>query len=143
MDGDSRSHPRVGRNPFEVDQLNADASELQYFSQAFLGRILPDWTLADLDIAFEAWHQSMDRGRFSPPVVTRITGAAFGIYCNRSLEMRWLAITDVGGRDLVVRSQDDRVTGFPFSTVAKRIDDKETGFFVPVFNLLKQSVAEG
>jgi len=127
----------------EVEQLNADASEIQYFFQAFLGRTLPDWTLADLDLAFEVWHQSTDRGRFSPQVVTRITGAAFGNYCNCSLDMRWLAITDLGGRDLAVRTQDDRVTGFPFSTVTKRIDDKETGFFVPVFNLLKQSAAAG
>ncbi len=126
----------------ESEALNADARELPYLFQAFLGTLLHDWTLADLDRVFEAWHQSANRGRFSPHVVMRITGVAFGNYCNGHLQMRWVAITDALGRDLGVRSLDDRVTGFPFSTVQKRIDANETGFFVPVFEHLRESVAE-
>jgi hypothetical protein len=126
----------------ESEVVNADAAELQYLFQAFLGTILENWTVADLDRVFKAWHQSAHRGRFSPHVVMRITGAAFGNHCNAHLQMRWVAITDALGRDAAVRSLDNLVTGFPFSTVKKRIDANETGFFVPVFEHLRESIAE-
>lgn len=126
----------------ESEAIDADAAQLQYFFQAFLAKPLPHWTLAHLDEAFEAWHHSSDRGRFSPRVVMRITGAAFGNHCNVRLKTRWVAITDALGRDIAIRSPDGRITGFPFSTVQKRINANETGFFERVFALLRESFDE-
>lgn len=42
----------------ESEAVNADAGELQYLFQAFLGTTLKNWALADLDRVFEAWRQS-------------------------------------------------------------------------------------
>jgi Domain of unknown function (DUF3806) len=126
----------------EFKAIEADAAQLQFLFQAFLGRSVPHWTLTDLDEAFEAWYRSVDRGRFSPGVVMRITGAAFGNHCNVQLETRWVAITDALGRDIAIRSPDGRVTGFPFSTVQKRIHSNETWFFGRVFAHLRESFDE-
>jgi hypothetical protein len=72
----------------------------------------------------------------------QITGAAFGEYLNQTLNTRWLIISDPAGRQLGIRSVNNRVTGWPHSTVRKRIDANEHQFFVTVYESLRRSIEE-
>jgi hypothetical protein len=126
----------------EVQWIRTQAAELRFVMQAFLGQNYPTWTLDDLDRAFEAWQQSKDQGRFTAETVVSITGAAFGEYCNQHLKTRWLIISDAAGREAAIRSPNNRVTGWPFSTVRKRVHARESGFFAPVYESLRRSVEE-
>jgi hypothetical protein len=51
-------------------------------------------------------------------------------------------ISDAADRQAAIRSPNNRVTGWPFSTVRKRIHAGESGFFVPVYESLSRSVEE-
>jgi hypothetical protein len=126
----------------ELQRIRGYANDLGFFLQAFLGSNLTTWALSDLDRAFSAWQLSADQGRFTSERVVEITGAAFGEYCNRHLRSRWLMISDAAGSGAAIRSESSRVTGWPFSTVRKRIEDNECDFFVPVYESLRRSVEE-
>ena len=95
-----------------------------------------------MDRAFSAWQLSADKGRFTSDKVVEITGAAFGEYCNQQLKTHWRLISDPVGRQAAIRSPNNRVTGWPFSTVRKRIHAGESGFFAPVYESLRRSVEE-
>jgi Domain of unknown function (DUF3806) len=124
------------------NDIRAAAAELPYLIQAFLGQNIPSWTLEDLDRTFSAWQLSADKGRFTEEKVVEITGAAFGEYCNLHLKTRWLIISDPAGRQAAIRSPNNRVTGWPFSTVRKRINAGEHDFFAAVYESLRRSVQE-
>lgn len=137
-------YPETVEEPFEttLEEIRATAAELPYLMQAFLGQNIQSWTMEDLDRTFSAWQVSADKGRFTPEKVVEITGAAFGEYCNLHLKTRWLVVSDPAGRQAAIRSPNNRVTGWPFSTVRKRVDANECDFFVPVFESLRRSVEE-
>jgi Domain of unknown function (DUF3806) len=125
-----------------LKDIRAEAAELPYLMQAFLSQNIRSWTLEDLDHTFSAWAGSPDKGRFTNEKVIQITGAAFGEYCNLHLKTRWLIISDPAGRQLAIRSPNNRVTGWPHSTVRKRIDAREHDFFATVYESLRRSVEE-
>ena len=125
-----------------LKEMRAAAAEFPYLMQAFLGKSLQFWSLEHLDRTFSAWQVSSDKGRFTPEKVVQITGAAFGEYCNLQLKTRWLIVSDPAGRQLAVRSPNNRVTGWPHSTVKKRIDAGEHDFFATVYESLRRSVQE-
>ena len=52
--------------------------------------------------------------------------------------MEWVTVTDEYGTDYAVRSKSVEVMAFPFSTVLKRIEDKEHDFLHGVYHTLKQ-----
>jgi hypothetical protein len=138
-------YPETVEELFEstLNDLRAATAELPYLMQAFLGQNIPSWTLQDLDRTFSAWQLSADKGRFTEEKVVEITGAAFGEYCNLHLKTRWLIISDPAGRQAAIRSPNNRVTGWPFSTVRKRIKAGEHEFFASVYESLRRSVEEG
>jgi hypothetical protein len=83
--------------------------------------------------------KASDKGRFTSEKVVHITAAAFGEYCQH-LKTRWLIVSDPAGRQLGIRSTDNRVTGWPHSTVRKRIAANEHQFFVAVYETLRRSI---
>ena len=101
-----------------------------------------DWTLADLDAAFEAWQRAPDKRGYTDEAVTELLGAMFGYHCTVHLNMRWVTVTDAQGTSLAVEGVEREFRGFPYHTVAKRITDRECGFFVPVFALLARNAGE-
>jgi hypothetical protein len=139
-----KPYPETAVEPSEatLKDIRAAAAELPYLMQAFLGQSLQFGSLEHLDRTFSAWQLSADKGRFTQEKVVEITGAAFGEYCNLHLKTRWLMISDPAGRQLGVRSPNNRVTGWPHSTVKKRIDAGEHDFFAAVFETLRRSVEE-
>jgi hypothetical protein len=106
------------------------------FLQAFGIEDNHDWTLTDLDNAFEAWILASDKLGYTDNAVMEILGAMFGHYCTVNLNMRWIKLTDADGSTLAVDGIDREFRGFPFQTISKRIEDREYGFFTPVFALL-------
>jgi hypothetical protein len=95
-----------------------------------------------IDRTFSAWQVSGNKGRFTPEKVVQITGAAFGEYCNFHLNTRWLIISDPAGGQLAIRSPNNHVTGWPHTSVKKRIDAGEHNFFAIVYESLRRSVQE-
>jgi len=125
----------------QLRALDEKAEGVNGFLLAFIGRDPgPQWTLEDLDAAFAAWLTGENKKYYSKQTVIAITGAAFGTYLIKHLGMRWLWLTDADGSAWAVRDANDSVTGFPHHTVAKRIDDSESGFFLPVFRYLQSEV---
>jgi hypothetical protein len=139
-----KPYPETAEEPSEatLDEIRAAAAEFPYLTQAFLGQNLQPSSPEQLDRAFGAWQLSADKGRFTPDKVVSIAGAAFGEYCNQHLKTRWLLVSDPAGRQLAVRSPNNRVTGWPHSTVKKRIDAGEHDFFAAVYESLRRSVEE-
>jgi hypothetical protein len=137
-------YPETVEDPSEetLKDIRAEAAELPYLMQAFLGQKMESWTPEDLDRTFSGWQRSAEKGRFTSEKVIQITGAAFGEYCNIHLQTRWLIVTDPAGRQLAIRSPNNRVTGWPHSTVKKRIDAGEHNFFANVYETLRRSVQE-
>jgi hypothetical protein len=125
-----------------LTEIRSTAAEFPYLMQAFLGQNLRPCSPEHLDRTFSAWQRAADKGRFTAEKVIEITGAAFGEYCNLHLKTRWLIITDPAGRQLGIRSVDNRVTGWPHSTVRKRINAGEHEFFAKVYESLRRSVQE-
>jgi len=125
----------------QLRALDEKAAGVNGFLLAFTGRDPgPQWTLEDLDAAFTAWLTAENRKYYSKQTVIAITGAAFGTYLVKHLGMRWLWLTDGDGSAWAVRDANDTVTSFPHHTVAKRIDDSESGFFLSVFRYLRSEV---
>jgi|HubBroStandDraft_5_1064220.scaffolds.fasta_scaffold00396_10 hypothetical protein len=125
-----------------LTDIRTAAAELPYMMQAFLGQSPQACSPEQLDRTFSAWQLSQDKGRFTPQKVVEITGAAFGEYCNLHLKTRWLMVTDPAGRQLAIRSPNNRVTGWPHSTVKKRVDAGQHNFFATVYESLRRSVQE-
>jgi hypothetical protein len=109
------------------------------FLKAFGVTSTEQWTLADLDTAFEAWILAPDKLGFSDEAAMELLGAMFGHYCVVQLNMRWIKLSDVDGTTLAIEGVEREFRGFPFQTISKRIADSEYGFFVPVFALLQDN----
>jgi hypothetical protein len=57
--------------------------------------------------------------------------------------MEWVHVTDEYGTDLAVRARKYEVTSFPFSSVAKRIQNKQYDFMVGVYYAVQDAIASG
>lgn len=125
----------------EVRSLQADAERVAAFVEAYEPGTLQgrQWTLKDLDEAFEAWVsvRAPTDSDYGSKTVVRVLGAAFGEYCVRQLDMEWVRVSDADGIDLAVRGRQNDVIGFPFAMVEKRVESKQFGFFLPVFRMLE------
>jgi hypothetical protein len=130
-----------------IDELTAtvtNANRIRGFFSLYLGLDPgPNWTLEQLDQAFEAWVKAENKGRYSTESVVAIVGAAFGSYCAEQLGMKWIHVRDADGHAIAVRGVTADVRGFPYSTVSKRIADSEFSYLRPVFNSLRESIISG
>ncbi|MEM9353945.1 MAG: DUF3806 domain-containing protein [Planctomycetota bacterium] len=98
--------------------------------------------LKQYDEAFQAWQRSPDR-RHSDEDVINIVGAYLGQRMVRDFGMEWVLVTDKYGRDYAVRHKTSELMSFPFSSVMKRIEDKENGFVHGVYHVLKHELENG
>ena len=111
----------------------------------FVSHYLPtvtEPTLKDYDAAFRAWQQDP-----SPPYdsqqVIQIVGGYLGNKCVTDFDMEWVTVTDEYGTDYAVRSTKVEVMSFPFSTVLKRIEDKNYDFVHGVYYTVKEMLTNG
>jgi len=127
----------------EIHRINENVVYGVQFLEAFGVASGENWTLTDLDSAFEAWVLAIDKLGFTDEAVIELLGAMFGHYCVVQLNMRWIKLSDADGTTLAVEGVNREFRGFPFQTISKRITDSECGFFVPVFALMADSATKG
>lgn len=109
----------------------------------FADDYFPDWqedelTPEILDKIFIKWLE--EPKDYSDQEIVSSIGAAFGTYlCNR-LKMDWKVVEDEYGTALCVHHEKPAWTGYPFDSVQKRVDSKETNFLVTIFSTAKLAV---
>jgi hypothetical protein len=137
--------PQENIRPFDADELRAideNSALFPEFMRVFLGRFVEAWGLDELDAAFAAWAEALDRRGYDDEAVVQILGAAFGQYCTRTLDMRWVVITDRDGSAAALRGAKKDYRAFPFHAIWKRINDHEKGFFRPVYITLEKAAGK-
>jgi hypothetical protein len=130
--------------PFSDDEIRAieeNSALLPQFFAVFLGQSSASWGLDELDAAFASWAAATDRAGYDDEAVVDILGAAFGQYCARTLDMRWVVVTDQDGSAAALRGASKDFRAFPFHSIGKRIRDREEGFFKPIYISLEQAAA--
>jgi hypothetical protein len=107
----------------------------------FPGRSPQSWGLDDLDAAFASWAAAADRRGYDDEAIVQILGAAFGQYCARTLDMKWVIIDDQDGSAAALRGASKDYRAFPFHSIWKRIHDGEQGFFKPIYISIEHAAA--
>lgn len=131
--------------PFSEEEIRAiddNSAQLPEFCRVFLGRSFEVWVPDDFDAAFASWAGAAERRGYDEEAVVQILGAAFGQYCARTLDMRWVVITDQDGSAAALRGAQKDYRAFPFHAIWKRIRDREQGFFKPIYISLAQAAGK-
>jgi len=98
--------------------------------------------LKQYDEAFKAWQDSHAK-RHSDQDVINILGSYLGQRMVKDFDMEWVMVTDKYGKDYAVRHKTSELLSFPFSSVMKRIEDKEHDLIHGVYHVLKHEVEQG
>jgi hypothetical protein len=120
-------------NEEETRAIEENSALLPELFRMFVGHSPEVWGPDDLDAAFASWAEAADRRGYDEEAVVQILGAAFGQYCARTLDMRWVVITDQDGSAAALRGTKKDYRAFPFHAIWKRIRDREQGFFKPIY----------
>src|SRR5690606_34275573 len=86
----------------DLAAILANASLATRFIQQFTDSADMPPSLVAIDAAFSAWLQSDDRHGYTDDAVVELLGAAFGEYCVRALNMRWIRIEDQDGTAVAI-----------------------------------------
>lgn len=119
----------------------AEFLQLASLVPEFVSAYLPDSEsvgLQECDEAFRLWLTDKSSG-YSDGDVISILGAYLGERCCEGLDMEWVIVSDQYGKDFAVSSIEVESLGFPFSTVAKRIESRESGFLVGVYRAIEDN----
>jgi hypothetical protein len=100
----------------------------------------------DLDAGFEAWMRDWmmtpQRVRSSASPAVKAFSVAFGQILVDRLSLEWALVTDQNTTDLAVRGQPGDIVLFPARLVAKRFEARATGFFRPLYDSIREQVAQ-
>ena len=129
-------------NEEETRAIDENSALLPEFFRVFLGRAPEVWVPDDFDAAFASWAGAGDRKGYDEEAAVQILGAAFGQYCARTLDMRWVVITDQDGSAAALRGTKKDYRSFPFHAIWKRIRDREQGFFRPIYISLEEAAGK-
>jgi hypothetical protein len=99
-------------------------------------------SLQAYDEAFRLW-QRAHASQFSADDVVERLGAYLGNRLVKDFDMEWVQVTDEYGVDLAVRARKWEVISFPFSSVAKRIQNEQYDFMVGVYYAVQDAIASG
>jgi hypothetical protein len=97
---------------------------------------------AALDAAWAFWLRAWPAGEEDPNPVINALGMALGQYLVERLGLAWKLVEDEFGTEVAVHGQPGDVLVFPPNLVAKRLDTRTVGFFVPVAGQIERQVAE-
>lgn len=121
-----------------LQRIHSQASQGPAFAAAYLaGESSPD--LKAYDTAFRAWQTSNAQSHTNDEVI-EILGGVLGEKCVADFDMEWVTVTDEYGTDYAVRGKNVEVMAFPFSTVAKRIENREHDFLYGVYYTIAQTL---
>jgi hypothetical protein len=99
-------------------------------------------SLQAYDEAFRLWQRDQ-ASQFSVEDVVERLGAYLGNRLAKDFDMEWVQVTDEYGVDLAVRARKWEVISFPFSSVAKRIQNEQYDFLVGVYYAVQDAIASG
>lgn len=111
----------------------------------FVSHYLPEViepSLKDYDAAFRRWQLDPSR-QYTDEEVIQVVGGYLGNKCIADFDMEWVTVTDEYGTDYAVSSTHVELMSFPFSTVLKRIEDKQYDFVHGVYYAVKDMLANG
>ena len=128
-------------NATESRQFMAWAKEAEGFLSAY-GEPQSENELKQYDEAFKAWQNSPTKKQTDQDVINFL-GAYLGQRMVQDFDMEWVRITDQHGQDYAVRHKTSELMSFPFSSVTKRIEDKEHDFVHGVYHVLKHELEDG
>lgn len=102
---------------------------------------IPDFKLNNLsfeilDFVFSKWLNDKSEEKFNSDSLANGLGVLFGELLSGKLKMHWVKVNDKQGVELGVRTSSNYIA-FPISSVFKRIETKEMGFFANIFEMLK------
>ncbi len=120
-----------------LQAIRRNASEALEFIRTYRSLVGTEWTLEDLDGAYESWVAGADKGTYSDDAVVEILGAAYGEYCANRLDMRWVTVSDRHGEAFAIQGRKKDFRGFPYHVIEKRLANAEYGFFGPIFVTLE------
>lgn len=125
-----------------------DLAKLQSLDQggpAFVSHYLPNVKepgLKDYDTAFRAWQ--LDKAPpYSDQEVIDLIGGYLGNKCVADFGMEWVTVSDDLGTNYAVRSTKVEVMSFPFSSVKKRIENRQYDFLHGIYYSTKELLASG
>jgi hypothetical protein len=94
---------------------------------------------AILDKVFISCLVDLDNNLIEEEIIINALGSAFGSYLINNLNGKWMIYEDKQGTDLAVKL-DDKIHAFPLSSVYKRIDTRETGFFESIYFVFAKEI---
>ena len=94
-----------------------------------------------LDAAWSFWLQAWPAEEEDPNPVINALGIALGQYLVDRLGLDWKVVEDEYGTEVAIHGQPGDVLVFPPNLVAKRLESRTVGFFVPVAGQIEQQVA--
>ena len=128
-------------NAVEARQFAAWATEAEAFLSAY-GTPQSENELKQYDEAFKAWQDSTTKKHSDQDVINAL-GAFLGQRMVQDFDIEWVMVTDQYGQDYAVRHKTSELMSFPFSSVMKRIEDKEHDFIHGVYHVVKHEVENG
>lgn len=131
----------VAVNADELRQFAEWAVEAEVFLKAY-GTSESENALKSYDEAFKAWQESTTK-KHSDQDVIKIIGAYLGQRMVQDFDMEWVLVSDQFGEDYAVRHKTSELMSFPFSSVMKRIEDKEHDFIHGVYHIMKHQIENG
>lgn len=117
------------------------ASRAPEFVSSYVEADSDDIDLQSCDQAFEHWLNDPEK-KFIDEEVIMVLGAYLGECCCEGLNMEWVVVTDEYGTDFAVSSMEAETLGFPFSTVAKRVESREGGFLMGVYRAIEDNISD-
>lgn len=125
----------------DVKGINAYALQGRRFVATYLSKV-KNPSLKDFDEAFRLW-QLEGKRQFTEQQVVEMLGAYLGNKLIVDFQMEWVVVKDEYGTDFAVRSKMYEVMSFPFSSVAKRIENEQYDFMFGVYHTVRSSIESG
>src|SRR5688500_9514621 len=102
----------------EIEPINSNASLVSSLFEQF--NVDPAAHMLDrLDQAFESWLSAPDQFGFIDEDIVEILGASFGNYCNETLGMKWVNVSDRYGASVAIDGNEFEFRGFPYDSIRK------------------------
>jgi hypothetical protein len=103
---------------------------------------LKSFTAVVLDELIDIWNDDSSRFDVSEPEFINIIGSAFGHFLNKTLESKWLIVTDEYGTDYTCQIDEIKLRAFPINSVSKAIHQKTEGSLEDIYLMLKYQKSE-
>lgn len=138
----------------EREQMYADVDMADEITKKYQPNFEGTYTAELLDFVFDSWLKdkstvtnieydihftSKNINKPTALMVWRSLGSAFGELLNLKYEAKWVHITDEYGEEIAINCKGSDMLMFPYSSIQKRIESKESYFFVALEKLAQSN----